>query len=218
MGEFDGFDAGVTAWFEGLEADNSREYFAAHKAYYEQQVRGQFTALLADLAAELGGETTVFRQHRDVRFSADKSPYKTRTYGVLSGSSLSPAGLFAGVSADGLAAGAGYWRMARDQLARYRAAADDDLAARIADAEGAGLEQWSQGVATAPRGVPRDHPRIALLRLTSITLGRRLPVGGGVGAEEGRAFVRDTWRTASPVVRWLDEHVGPSTEPPPRRR
>ncbi|WP_035866078.1 DUF2461 family protein [Cryptosporangium arvum] len=212
MGEFAGFDAGVVAWFEGLEADNSREYFGAHRAYYEREVRGRFGALLADLAAELGGEVKVFRQHRDVRFAADKSPYKTQTYGLLTGSSLSPAGLFAAISADGLAAGTGYWRMARDQLVRYRAAVDDELAARVADAVDAGLEQWSQGLATAPRGIPRDHPRIELLRLTSVTLGRRRPAGGGIGADEGRVFVRETWRTAAPVLAWLDEHVGPSTE------
>ena len=61
VGEFEGFDAEVPGWFEGLENDNSRDYFAAHRPYYERAVRGQFSALLADLAAELGGETEVFR-------------------------------------------------------------------------------------------------------------------------------------------------------------
>ncbi|MFG1922543.1 hypothetical protein [Cryptosporangium sp. NPDC048952] len=45
-----------------------------------------------------------------------------------------------------------------------------------------------------------------------------LPVGDGIGADRGRTFVSETWRTASPVMAWLDDHVGPTTEPPTRRR
>ncbi|TQS42986.1 DUF2461 domain-containing protein [Cryptosporangium phraense] len=208
MARFEGFDAGVAGWFVGLENDNSREYFTAHRAYYESAVRGQLTALLDDLRDEFGGETKVFRQHRDVRFAADKSPYKTQTYGVLSGSSLSPTGFYLGVSADGLTAGGGYWRMARDQLERYRAAVDADLEKRIA---ASGLEQWGETLATAPRGYARDHPQIDALRRKSVTLGRRRPVDGGIGADEGRAFVAGTWRATVPVLEWLATHVGAST-------
>ncbi|SHM47295.1 DUF2461 domain-containing protein [Cryptosporangium aurantiacum] len=222
MSRFEGFDAQVPEWFVGLEADNSKTYFDAHRPYYERAVRGQLTALLADLSEELGGETKIFRQNRDVRFSVDKSPYKTQTYGILSGSTLTPAGLYVGISADGLTAGGGYWRMERDQLERYRSAvADDergaDLAARTAEVEAAGLEQWGESLATAPRGYPRDHPRIEMLRRKSVTFGRRLPVGDGIGATEGRTFVAGTWTSSAPVLHWLDTHVGPTTAPPRRR-
>ena len=80
---FDGFGSRAVAWFEGLERDNSKAYFAAHRSVFEEQVRGPFQALLDDLSLEFGGEPKVFRQHRDIRFSPDKSPYKTRTYGIL---------------------------------------------------------------------------------------------------------------------------------------
>jgi uncharacterized protein (TIGR02453 family) len=223
MARFQGFDAGVPDWFAGLEADNSREYFAAHRAYFDESVRGQFEALLTDLSAEFGGETKIFRQNRDIRFSADKSPYKTQTYGVLTNSTLSRVGLYLSISADGLTAGGGYWGMAPDQLDRYRRAVDAadagvELAGRVAAVQAAGLEQWGPSLATAPRGYPRDHPRIALLRHKSLALGRRLPVGDGIGPDQGASFVADTWRMAVPVITWLDEHVGPSTLPPARRR
>ncbi|HEU0317423.1 MAG TPA: DUF2461 family protein, partial [Solirubrobacteraceae bacterium] len=80
---FDGFPPEAFAWFAGLEADNSKAWFTAHRETYDRAVRGALEALLDDLAGELGGEVRMFRQNRDVRFSADKSPYKTTTYGVI---------------------------------------------------------------------------------------------------------------------------------------
>jgi chromosomal replication initiation ATPase DnaA len=88
MTRFDGFAPQVHEWFEGLEADNSKEYFAATRAFFEDAIRGQMEALLTELSEEFGGEVKMFRQHRDIRFSADKSPYKTNTYGVLRGTEL----------------------------------------------------------------------------------------------------------------------------------
>jgi uncharacterized protein (TIGR02453 family) len=128
MAGFDGFGAGAVAWFEGLERDNSRTYFKATRATYDDEVRGPFELLLADLSADFGGDVHVFRQHRDVRFSADKSPYKTRTYGLLHAAGEAKA-LYAEISARGVYAAAGYWRMASDQLERYRAACSPTMPA-----------------------------------------------------------------------------------------
>ena len=83
MTAFAGFAPEAFAWFSGLEADNTRQWFTAHRDTYEIAVRGAFEAMMDELADDLGGEVKVFRQHRDMRFSADKSPYKTRTYGVI---------------------------------------------------------------------------------------------------------------------------------------
>jgi len=83
-------------------------------------------ALLDELSEKFGGEVKMFRQNRDIRFSADKSPYKTNTYGVVYGSDIAAQGLYASISARGLVAGSGYHVMARDQLERYREQVDDD--------------------------------------------------------------------------------------------
>ena len=110
----------------------------------------------------------MFRQNRDIRFSADKSPYKTNTYGVLRGTDTAAQGLYASISADGLVAGSGYHVMARDQLERFREGVADDrhgpeLAKLAARAEQAGLELWGQSLATAPRGYrgPRADRAVA---------------------------------------------------------
>jgi uncharacterized protein (TIGR02453 family) len=220
---FEGFGPKVRDWFVGLEADNTREYFSAHRAFFEESVRGQMAALLTELSATFGGEVKMFRPNRDIRFSADKSPYKTNTYGLLLGSEIALHGLYASISADGLVAGSGYHVMARDQLERYREHVADDrlgpeLAKLVAAAGKKGLEIWGESLATAPRGYGTDHPRIALLRRKSLALGARLNFGGdGIGRADGLRFVARTWRTAAPVTGWLDEHVGASSLSASRR-
>jgi uncharacterized protein (TIGR02453 family) len=207
------FGAGATAWFEGLERDNSRAYFAATRATFEDEVRGPFERLLDELSREFGGEVKVFRQHRDVRFSSDKSPYKTRTYGILHSLPGSAGALYAEISARGLYAASGYWRMAGDQLGRYRSAVDDDrageaLARVVADVREDGLELTPAALKTVPRGMARDHPRGELLRYKDLIAGRRLPPGPAVATRAARDHVAAAWSAGRPLVGWLDEYVG----------
>ncbi|MGZ4176974.1 MAG: DUF2461 domain-containing protein [Solirubrobacteraceae bacterium] len=222
MTRFDGFRPTVRRWFTGLEADNSKAYFTANRDLFEESVRGQMEALLTELSATFGGEVRMFRQNRDIRFSRDKSPYKTNTYGVVHGSELAAQGLYASISATGLVAGSGYHVMARDQLDRYREGVDDDVAGRelaslVAAARASGLEIWGESLATAPRGYPKDHGRIELLRRKSLSLGATRPFGRGISREDGLGFVTETWRAAAPVTGWLDRRVGASTLPSDRR-
>jgi uncharacterized protein (TIGR02453 family) len=222
MTKFEGFSPEVHEWFQGLEADNSREYFAAHRQFFEDEVRGQMEALLTELGGRFGGEVKMFRQNRDIRFSADKSPYKTNTYGVLRGTDIAAQGLYASISARGLVAGSGYHVMGRDQLERYREAVADDrlgteLSKLIAKAERAGLDVWGESLATAPRAYRKDHERIALLRRKSLALGATTSIERGISRADGLRFVTRTWRAAAPVTGWLDEHVGATTLPENRR-
>ncbi len=223
MTKFEGFGPKVHRWFKGLEADNSKEYFAASRGFFEDSVREQMEALLTELAQTFGGKVKMFRQNRDIRFSVDKSPYKTNTYGVLHGSHLAAEGLYASISARGLVAGSGYHMMARDQLDRYRERVANDklgleLTKLVAKAQKAGLEMWGQSLATAPRGYPKDHERIELLRRKSLSLGATLKFGRGINPSDGLQFVIKTWRAAAPVTGWLDEHVGASKMPTERGR
>jgi uncharacterized protein (TIGR02453 family) len=218
MSRFEGFSPEVHDWFRGLEADNSKEYFAAHRQFFEDAIRGQMEALLTELGERFGGEVKMFRQNRDIRFSPDKSPYKTNTYGVLRGTDIAAQGLYASISARGLVAGSGYHVMARDQLDRYRDAVADDrhgveLSKLVAKAEKAGLEVWGESLATAPRGYPKDHERIVLLRRKSLSLGATTDSQHGISRADGLRFVTRTWRAAAPVTGWLDEHVGSTTMP-----
>jgi uncharacterized protein (TIGR02453 family) len=220
---FSGFAPEAFAWFEGLERDNSKAYFTATRDRYEDQVRGELEAMLEELTETFGGRVRMFRQQRDLRFTPDKSPYKTQTYGILHDVSVPGAGLYAQLSARGLYAGTGYHQLDRDQLERLREAVTDDaagpsLAEIVAAIEGQGIDVEGESLRTAPRGYPRDHPPIELLRLKSLVAGRRLPAEGGIDREAALAHVAGTWRAAEPLNAWLDEHVGASTTPAEQRR
>jgi uncharacterized protein (TIGR02453 family) len=176
--------------------------------------------MLEELAEDLGGGVKVFRQNRDIRFSADKSPYKTRTYGVIHGRPGDAPTVYAQISATGLFAGSGYYLLASDQLERFRAAIADDatgpgLEQAVAAAQAAGIETFGDTLKTAPRGYPRDHPRIVLLRHKSLVGGARLaPRRGRITRQAALDHARGTWAACEPLNAWLDAHVGPSELPP----
>jgi uncharacterized protein (TIGR02453 family) len=214
---FSGWSEAAFDFYRRLEADNTRTFWLAHKTVYDDEVRAPFDAL-SELVADEFGELRVFRPNRDVRFSKDKSPYKTQCYAV--GEGEAGQGFYVGISATRLSIGAGFWMMAPDQLARYRTAVDDarfgpTLAAAVAVASAAGLELEGQPLKTAPRGWPRDHPRIELLRCRSVAVLRFFEPSPALGTPAVLDEITNVWRQAGPVNEWLGEHVGPSTLPPP---
>jgi uncharacterized protein (TIGR02453 family) len=210
MSRFDGWPPAATEWFTGLEVDNSRAYWTANREVYEAAVRSPMEALLAEVADEFGSGK-VFRPYRDVRFSVDKSPYKTHTAAVIE---RSPAGVYyVEVSADGLLAGAGYHAMARDQLERFRGAVDEPRAGARLEAiwsalAGAGFGFHGEVLKTAPRGFSRDHPRIELLRRKDAVVVADLPTGPALRRRIALDHVTTTWRAAADLLAWLDRHVG----------
>jgi uncharacterized protein (TIGR02453 family) len=213
---FHGFPPATFAWFSGIEADNSKAWFTAHRDTYDEAVRGALEAMLEEFADELGGRVKMFRQNRDVRFSPDKSPYKTTTYGLIIGRPDSLAGLYAQLSSAGLFAGTGYHILEADQLTRYRDAIVDDstgpaLEEAVARARAAGIETFGEALKTAPRGYPRDHPRSDLLRHKSLVAGARRDAGAkGIPRRAALEHVRATWDACAPLNAWLDAHVGAS--------
>jgi len=136
---FHGWPVEALEFYEGLEADNSKAYWQRNREVYETKVRAPMEALLEELAPEWG-EGRPFRPYRDVRFSQDKTPYKTHI-----GAMVGEFG-YVQLNADGLAAGSGIYDMAPDQLERFRAAvaaegSGGELAELVAGARAAG--QWT---------------------------------------------------------------------------
>jgi hypothetical protein len=112
--------------------------------------------------------------------------------------------------------------MAADQLERYREAVADDatgpaLVQAVAAAREAGLAVEGETLKTAPRGHPRDHPRISLLRHKALIAGRRLPPRPQIEREAALDHVAGIWRAAQPLNAWLDANVGPTTDTSPDR-
>jgi uncharacterized protein (TIGR02453 family) len=209
---FRGWPVEALEFYEGLEADNSKAFWQRNREVYETAVRAPMEALLEELEPEWGGGR-VFRPYRDVRFSRDKTPYKTHI-GAMVG-----ADGYVQLNADGLAAGCGMWEMASDQLERFRAAvaaerSGDDLADLVATARAAGLEVMAREVLkTAPRGYPKDHPRIELLRFKGLVTWRAWSAGAWLGTRKAKDRVAGFLRDSAPLAAWLHAHVGPSTLP-----
>jgi hypothetical protein len=109
---FAGWPAEALEFYEGLAADNTKTYWTRHKAEYEEHVLRPMTELLEELAPEFG-DPKIFRPYRDVRFSKDKTPYKTHI-GALVGRG------YIQLSAAGLAVGSGMYHLDAGQLDRYR--------------------------------------------------------------------------------------------------
>lgn len=216
---FRGWPPEALTFYEGLQADNTRTYWQDHKDVYESCVREPFEAL-SDAVADEFGALHLFRPYRDVRFSKDKSPYKTEAGAVTEGD----VGVYyVQVSADGLLVGAGTYALARDQLERYRASVADDttgthLASIVDDLRRQGLELMAfDALKSAPRGYPRDHARIELLRLKGVASSRRFGAPAWLHTRKALDHIRRAWRASAPLIEWLDTRVGPSTLPPERR-
>ena len=205
---FTGFGEGVVEFYDGLIADNSKAYWTDQRAVYEADVRAPMQALLADLEPEFG-PGKIFRPYRDVRFSRDKTPYKTHC-----GATAGP--FYVQVGADGLLVAGGYYQMASDQVARFRSAVDDerrgsDLEKRLAALDG--LTVAGETLKTRPRGYDPDHPRIDLLRHKGLYAWRAWEPDDVLHEAGTLDRVSATWRMLRPLTEWLDDHVGPSEQP-----
>jgi uncharacterized protein (TIGR02453 family) len=210
---FRGWPSEALEFYEGLSADNSKTYWTAHLTAYETQVRAPMEELLAALEPEFG-PGKIFRPYRDVRFSKDKSPYKTHLGAWLAG------GGYLQLSADGLAGGCGMYQMAPDQLDRYRRAVageptGQELTGLIEVIEKAGVGVYGHGsLKTVPRGYAKDHPRVDLLRHKGLTTWQEWPPAAWLGTAAAKKRVVDFLRRSRPLRQWLDAHVGPSTAAP----
>ena len=196
-------------FYEGLRADNSKTYWTAHKHVYDDAVRAPMQALLDELAGRFGGEVVLFRPYRDVRFSADKSPYKTAQGGYVEiGAGL---GYWIQLDADGVLVGGGFHAHDKAQTARFRASVDDEthgpaLQKVLAKLTKSGYEIGGAAVKTRPRGVAADHPRLDLMRHESLTVHRQIPAGEPVTA----AVIAADWTRVKPLVEWSRAHAATS--------
>ncbi len=198
---FRGWPVEAVEFYEGLEDDNSRAYWLEHKAVYDRCVKEPMQALLAELGDEYGAGR-IFRPNRDVRFSADKAPYKTNCGAQLPGGYVS-------VSADGLFVGGGLYMPGPEQLAQFRAAVADDrtgpeLEVVVSALRKGGYEVGAhETLKTAPRGYPVDHPRIELLRYKGLVMSRSWPVGAWLGTKRAKDRVIACLEAARPLNAWL---------------
>lgn len=228
---FPGFGPGAVTFLRALARNNRKEWFEANRTRYEQELRQPLLALIEEVDARLGTlapeivgtRRSLFRIHRDVRFSADKRPYKTnaacwfyhRDAGRAVGENAAHggAGFYFHLEPGGSFAGGGIWMPPRPALDRIRTAIADDhecFAALVTDRSFrrrfGGLDE-EQMLKRMPRGYEADHPAGAWLRHRSFTAGR--PVDETVIGSPRLvdALLRD-YAALLPMVRWLNAASG----------
>ena len=228
--EFAGFRPAAFAFLRSLRRHNDREWFERNRETYEDEVRSPLSALaeeidvrLATVAPEIVGDPkrSLFRIHRDVRFSADKSPYKTHVAcwfhhvdagrGVGTQTPHGGAGFYFHMEADRALLGGGIWMPPRPTLQRIRQAIDEN-AAPLTKILAAARRRFGEladehTLKRMPRGYAELHPAAALLRHRSYTLGRELPSSDLQSARLPDVLARDFQRLA-PLVRWINGALG----------
>jgi uncharacterized protein (TIGR02453 family) len=202
---FAGFPVAALDFYEDLEVDNSKTFWTAHKDTYDTCVKTPMDALCAELAEEFGA-AKMFRPYRDVRFSKDKTPYKTHQGAYIPTGAAT--GWYVQLSARGVMTGGGFYDADSARLGRVRDAIDADasgaaLARIVATLTDAGWELGGDTLKTAPRGFDTDHPRIGLLRHKSVIFTRQHGFEPVIHTPDLVGVVRADWSELRPFIEWV---------------
>lgn len=229
---FTGFRPAALQFLAGLRRNNRREWFEERRPVYEAELRAPMAAFveevdvrLAEVAPEIVGDPkrSLFRIHRDVRFSSDKSPYKTHaacwfhhasaSHGVGATAAHGGAGFYFHMEPGRVRVGGGIWMPPRAALALIRKKIDEDhesLNALLEDraiTRRFGMLDEEAMLTRMPRGYPDTHPAALLLKHQSFTLGRSLPEASVASAKLPDLVVRE-YAALVPFVRWLNSALG----------
>ena len=205
MSAFTGWTGDFRGFFLGLKANNTKTYFQAHRRQYEEVVKGPMLALLAELEPEFG-PARLSRPNRDIRFAADKSPYKTNIYASAHD------GGYVALDAAGLTAAGGRYLMDPAHLARYRTgvaaeASGKKVVGLVAALRDKRYEISKPDLKRIPPPYGQDHPRGELLRLKQLIYWRRWEAGPWIATAEALERVKQAWRDGAALNAWFAKHV-----------
>jgi uncharacterized protein (TIGR02453 family) len=237
--DFTGFTDDALRFLRALRRNNRREWFTERKPRYEESVRQPLAALIEEMdarfaryAPEITGDPkrSAFRIHRDVRFSADKSPYKTHAAcwffhrdagkGVGGSTPHGGAGFYFHLEPDASLVAGGLWMPPAEGLRRIRLA----LGERYEEFAGIvrsrslvrrfGSLNEEAMLRRVPRGVDPEHPAASWLRHRSFTMSHPLSNEDVMSPRLAGLLERD-YKTLLPLIRWLNVALG---YPPAARR
>jgi uncharacterized protein (TIGR02453 family) len=205
---FTGFPEAALDFYDDLEMDNCKSFWAEHKPVYESAVRAPMEALLSALEPQFG-PGKIFRPYRDVRYAKDKTPYKTHQGGFCPVAEST--GWYVQVDARGVHVSAGTYATSAAARAAFREAVDSPRGAhlqRLLDGLiAAGWSVQGEQLKTRPRGCDPDHPRLALMRHNSLWVTLDYGFQPLVHSPDLLDRVRDDWARARPLVEWMADAV-----------
>ena len=209
----------LTAYLAELAENNRREWFEAHRPEY-QALRDQFTAFVGEAIERTADfdervrwkdpKQCIFRIYRDVRFAADKSPYKTTFSAYISEQNRrgAPPGYYLEVDEKGvLLAAGGIWLPPAEPLARLRAyiAEHPERLQKVLRArafkQAFGTLQGDT-LSRPPRGYAPGAPLIEHIKRKSFIAWRETPAAS-LTHDDALAYVVDSFRAALPLVTWV---------------
>jgi uncharacterized protein (TIGR02453 family) len=209
----------LTTFLAGLAENNRRDWFEANRAEY-QALRDDFTAFVGEIIERTADfdervrwkdpRECLFRIYRDVRFSHDKSPYKTTFSAYISEQNRrgAPPGYYLEVDEKGVVlAAAGIWLPPADVLARLRAslAEHPERFEKVLRARGFRKtfgELQGDRLTRPPRGYTAETPLIEHVKRKSYIVWRETDARG-ITHDDALAYVVDSFRTARPLVEWV---------------
>lgn len=224
------FTPAALTFFRGLAKNNKKEWFEAHREEYENDVREPMRELIEEMdarfatfAPEIGGDPkrSMFRINRDIRFSKDKSPYKTNagcwfhhrsaTRKVGSEANEGSAGYYFHLQPGQSFIGAGVWMPPRPQLNKIRDAINEKPKpflelVRAIPKRFDGLTD-ERSLKRMPRGYTEDHPAATYLRFQSFTTGRELK-DSDITSSKLPSLLAKEYESLLPLVRWINGVFG----------
>lgn len=218
---FEGFPKEGLRFLAQLDKNNDRAWFHAHRVGYDegllepgvefiQAIGPRLRAISPDFHAEPKINGSIFRIHRDTRFSKDKSPYKTHfDMWFWQGPSKDNPGLWMRLTPKELTLGAGAHVFDKPALARYRAAVDDGtrgkaLERALAKVRAAGpYEIWGSSYKRVPPPYRQDHPRAALLKHSGLFGGITLKLPPEVHTAKLPDLVIAHFKALRPLQDWV---------------
>ena len=208
MATFKGWSEDCQRFFIGLELDNSKKYFEANRRTYEDSVKGPMVALLESLEPDFG-TGKVFRANRDIRFSKDKSPYKTN---IAADVGMGAKGGYLSLDARGFTVATGRYVMSPEEIARFRkkVAADASgmqLAGIVTKLKKSGYDLGGEELKRVPPPWPQDHPRADLLRRKSLYAWKNYGLQPWLGSASARRYVVKMWTDAQPLNDWFKKNL-----------
>jgi uncharacterized protein (TIGR02453 family) len=227
---FTGFEPAALQFLADLAANNDRRWFKPRKPDYERLIKAPLESLCVELAhrfddlrlpLDADPVRSPFRIYRDVRFSRDKSPYKTHQGADFPwidspGDRERPRGAVGGyfhLEPGNIFVGGGMWHPERERLAAFREKVDRDPSAVFRAIEDERFVSVfgsvsGESLTRNPKGFPADHPYGELLRLTDVVFSRRLSDRDVSSPKLPDIIARDL-DAARPVLLLLDKLVGP---------
>jgi uncharacterized protein (TIGR02453 family) len=224
---FEGFPEDGLSFLAQLARHNERGWFEAHRAVWDDQIVPAMLSWCTDLCEALhdvmprlvfvprvGG--SLYRLNRDIRFSRDKSPYKTHVAALLweGGDKHDTPGVYLHVSPDEVVFGGGMWMFEEEgRLDRYRKRLQDDASAQRLDsalshARKAGLQiEAQEQLQRPPRPFTPEHPRAALSRYKGLTVGKRMKPGAWLHSREALKRSEAAARSYAPLHAWLRDEL-----------